>query len=216
MGYRQLSIERPDFWATTSNKQLNFLQHVRSLLQVHGRAAIVVPDNVLFEGGAGETIRRHVLQECDVHTLLRLPTGIFYRPGVKANVLFFDRKPASETPWTQDLWIYDLRTNQHFTLKTNPLTRAHLDDFVACYNPESRRQREETERFRRFSYDELIKRDKANMDIFWLRDESVEDSANLPPPDLIAEEIVEDLRAALEQLEEIAADLSSSEGRPSG
>ena len=216
MGYRQLSIERPDFWATTSNKQLNFLQHVRSLLQVHGRAAIVVPDNVLFEGGAGETIRRHVLQECDVHTLPRLPTGIFYRPGVKANVLFFDRKPASETPWTQDLWIYDLRTNQHFTLKTNPLTRAHLDDFVACYNPESRRQREETERFRRFSYDELIKRDKANMDIFWLRDESVEDSANLPPPDLIAEEIVEDLRAALEQLEEIAADLSSSEGRPSG
>ena len=131
-------------------------------------------------------------------------------------MLFFDRKPASETPWTQDLWIYDLRTNQHFTLKTNPLTRAHLDDFVACYNPESRRQREETERFRRFSYDELIKRDKANMDIFWLRDESVEDSANLPPPDLLAEEIVEDLRAALEQLEEIAADLSSSEGRPSG
>ena len=98
-----LVVERPDFWATTSNKQLNFLQHVRSLLKTHGRAAVVVPDNVLFEGGAGETVRRHLLDECDVHTLLRLPTGIFYAQGVKANVLFFDSKPASETPWTRDL-----------------------------------------------------------------------------------------------------------------
>ena len=129
-----LVVERPDFWATSSNKQLNFLQHVRSLLKIHGRAAIVVPDNVLFEGGAGETVRRHMLDECDVHTLLRLPTGIFYAQGVKANVLFFDRKPASETPWTRELWIYDLRTNRRFTLKTSPLTRVDLDDFVACYN----------------------------------------------------------------------------------
>ena len=203
-----LVVERPDFWATTSNKQLNFLQHVRSLLKIHGRAAIVVPDNVLFEGGAGETVRRHLLQECDVHTLLRLPTGVFYAQVVKANVLFFDRKPASETPRTQDLWIYDLRTNQHFTLKTNPLALSHLDDFVACYNPENRRERQEAERFHCFSYDDLMKRDKANLDIFWLRDESMEDSASLPPPDLIAEEIVEDLRAALKQMEEIAADLS--------
>ena len=203
-----LVVERPDFWATSSNKQLNFLQHVRSLLEIHGRAAIVVPDNVLFEGGAGETVRRHLLNECDVHTLLRLPTGIFYAQGVKANVLFFDRKPASETPWTRDLWIYDLRTNRHFTLKTNPLTRADLDDFVACYNPEAHHERQETERFHRFSYEDLMKRDKVNLDIFWLRDESMEDSANLPPPDEIAEEIVEDLRAALEQLEEIAMDLS--------
>ena len=203
-----LVVERPDFWATTSNKQLNFLQHVRTLLTNSGRAAIVVPDNVLFEGGAGETVRRHLLQECDVHTLLRLPTGVFYAQGVKANVLFFDRKPASETPWTKDLWIYDLRTNQRFTLKTNPLTRSHLDDFVACYNPENRHERQESERFHRFSYDDLMKRDKVNLDIFWLRDESMEDSANLPPPDEIAEEIVDDLRAALEQLEEIAADLA--------
>ena len=203
-----LVVERPDFWATTSNKQLNFLQHVRTLLKVHGGAAIVVPDNVLFEGGAGETVRRRLLEECDVHTLLRLPTGVFYAQGVKANVLFFDRKPASETPWTKDLWIYDLRTNQRFTLKTNPLTRSHLDDFVACYNPEDRLQRQETDQFHRFSYDDLVKRDKANLDIFWLRDESMEDSANLPPPDQIAEEIVEDLRAALEQLEEIAGDLA--------
>ena len=203
-----LVVERPDFWATSSNKQLNFLQHVRSLLKMHGRAAIVVPDNILFEGGAGETVRRHLLNECDVHTLLRLPTGIFYAQGVKANVLFFDRKPASETPWTRDLWIYDLRTNRHFTLKANPLTRADLDDFVACYNQKARHELQETERFRRFSYEDLVKRDKVNLDIFWLRDESMEDTANLPPPDQIAEEIVEDLRSALEQLEEIAVDLS--------
>ena len=203
-----LIVERPDFWAATSNKQLNFVQHVHTLLKIHGRAAVVVPDNVLFEGGAGETVRRRLLQECDVHTLLRLPTGVFYAQGVKANVLFFDRKPARETPWTEDLWIYDLRTNRRFTLKTNPLTRSHLDDFVACYNPDNRREREETERFRRFGYDDLVKRDKASLDIFWLRDESMEDSASLPPPALIAEEIVEDLRAALEQIEEIAADVA--------
>ena len=207
-----LVVERPDFWATTSNKQLNFLQHVRTLLKIHGRAAIVVPDNVLFEGGAGETVRRKMLQECDVHTLLRLPTGVFYAQGVKANVLFFDRKPANATPWTGDLWIYDLRTNRRFTLKTNPLTRSHLDDFVSCYNPENRLQRQETERFHRFSYEDLTRRDKANLDIFWLRDESVEDSATLPPPDEIAGEIVEDLRSALAQLEEIAADLSPDAG----
>ena len=204
-----LVVERPDFWATTSNKQLNFLQHVRSLLKIHGRVAIVVPDNVLFEGGAGETVRRRLLDECDVHTLLRLPTGVFYAQGVKANVLFFDRKPASETPWTRDLWIYDLRTNRRFSLKANPLTRADLDDFVACYKAKECHERQETDRFRRFSYEDLVKRDKVNLDIFWLRDESMENSANLPPPDQIAEEIVEDLRAALEHLEEIAADLSA-------
>ena len=204
-----LVVERPDFWATTSNKQLNFLQHVRTLLKIHGRAAVVVPDNVLFEGGAGETVRRQLLNDCDVHTLLRLPTGIFYAQGVKANVLFFDRKPASETPWTRDLWIYDLRTNRHFTLKANPLRRSDLDDFVACFNPEDRLSRQETERLRRFEYDELVKRDKVNLDIFWLRDESMEDTANLPAPGIIAEEILEDLRAALDQLEEIAADFAS-------
>jgi type I restriction enzyme M protein len=102
-----LTYERQDFWATTSNKQLNFLQHVKTLLKINGKAAIVVPDNVIFEGGAGETVRRKLLHECDVHTLLRLPTGIFYAQGVKANVLFFDRKPASEKPWTEKL---DLRS----------------------------------------------------------------------------------------------------------
>ncbi len=200
---------REDFWATTSNKQLNFLQHAKSLLKMNGRAAIVVPDNVLFEGGAGETVRRKLLQQCDVHTLLRLPTGIFYAQGVKANVLFFDRKPASETPWTKTLWIYDFRTNEHFTLKTNPLRRADLNDFVACYHAENRHERKETERFKPFSYDELLKRDKVNLDIFWLKDESLEDSANLPDPDVIAAEIAEDLEAALDQFSQIASDLKA-------
>src|SRR5207253_7458196 len=134
--------ERADFWTTTTNKQLNFLQHVKTLLKINGRCAIVVPDNVLFEGGAGETVRRKLLEQCDVHTLLRLPTGLFYAQGVKANVLFFDRKKAAETPWTKELWVYDLRTNKHFTLKQNPLRREDLDDFVACYKPEAREKRE--------------------------------------------------------------------------
>jgi len=198
-----LIYEREDFWATTSNKQLNFLQHVKSLLKINGRAAIVVPDNVLFEGGAGETIRRKLLHECDVHTLLRLPTGIFYAPGVKANVLFFDRKPASENPWTETLWVYDLRTNKHFTLKQNPLTFEDLQDFLKCYNPKNRHERKETERFRAFSYDELMKRDKANLDIFWLKDESLEETENLPDPEILASEIVENLEAALEQFSAI-------------
>ena len=202
-----LTYVRDDFWATTSNKQLNFLQHVKSLLKMHGKAAIVVPDNVLFEGGAGETVRRKLLHECDVHTLLRLPTGIFYAQGVKANVLFFDRKPASEIPWTKTLWIYDFRTNQHFTLKTNSLKRIDLDDFVKCFNPDNRHKRKETERFKSFSYDDLIKRDKASLDIFWLKDDSLEDSANLPDPDVIAAEIVEDLQAALDEFALIASDL---------
>jgi type I restriction enzyme M protein len=209
-----LTLVRDDFWASTSNKQLNFVQHVRTLLKQNGRAAVVVPDNVLFEGGAGEVVRRKLLAECDVHTLLRLPTGIFYAQGVKANVLFFDRKPGREQPWTQRLWIYDLRTNQHFTLKTKPLQRSDLDDFVACYRPDNRHERTPTwseanpgGRWRAYDYDELVARDKASLDIFWLRDEALEDSANLPDPDVIAAEIIEDLRAALEQFEEIQAGL---------
>ena len=215
-------IERDDFWATTSNKQLNFVQHIKTLLKQHGRAAVVLPDNVLFEGGAGETIRKKLLHECDVHTLLRLPTGLFYAQGVKANVIFFERKPASEIPWTKKLWIYDLRTNQHFTLKTNPLKREHLDEFVKLYNPANRHERKATwsaetndgagtgpeGRWRVYDYAELVARDKASLDIFWLKDDSLADSDNLPPPDVIAQEIVDDLEAALEQFRLIAGDLS--------
>jgi len=202
-----LVYERPDFWATTSNKQLNFLQHVKTLLDIDGRAAIVMPDNVLFEGGAGETVRRKLLHECDVHTLLRLPTGIFYRPGVKVNVLFFDRKPASEKPWTEKLWIYDFRTNMHFTLKTNTLHYEHLQDFVHCYNAQNRHERKETERFKVFTYEELMQRDKVNLDILWLKDESLEDSANLPAPGILAREIADNLESALTQFSSIYQDL---------
>ena len=202
-----LVYERQDFWATTSNKQLNFLQHVKTITKMNGKVGIVVPDNVLFEGGAGETVRRKLLAECDVHTLLRLPTGVFYAQGVKANVLFFDRRPASEKPWTTKLWIYDLRTNMHFTLKTNPLRYEDLKDFIKCYNPENRMERKETERFKAFTYDELMQRDKVSLDIFWLKDESLEDSENLPSPDIIASEIVENLESALEQFNSIYEDL---------
>jgi type I restriction enzyme M protein len=208
------TIERDDFWATTSNKQLNFVQHIKTLLKTHGRAAIVLPDNVLFEGAAGETIRKKLLHECDVHTLLRLPTGLFYAQGVKANVLFLEKKGASETPWTKKLWIYDLRTNKHFTLKTSPLRRDDLDEFVDLYNAGNRNQRIATwsaenpdGRWRAYGYDELIARDKASLDIFWLKDDSLADSDNLPAPGIIAMEIVEDLQAALEQFKLIASDL---------
>ena len=209
-------IVRDDFWTSTSNKQLNFVQHVRSILEQNGCAAVVVPDNVLFEGGAGEIVRRRLLNECDVHTLLRLPTGIFYAQGVKANVIFFDRKPARETPWSKEVWIYDFRTNKNFTLKTNTLKRDDLDEFVECYHPANRHERKETwsemnpeGRWRVFGYEELMARDKVNLDITWLRDESLEDSDNLPDPDVLAREIVEELEAALEQFKGILEDLGN-------
>ena len=202
-----LTYQRNDFWATTSNKQLNFLQHVKTLLKINGRAAIVVPDNVLFEGGAGETVRKRLLQQCDVHTLLRLPTGIFYAQGVKANVLFFDKRPASEESWTEKLWIYDLRTNIHFTLKTNTLRYEDLEDFIKCYNPENRHERTETERFKAFTYEDIMKRDKTNLDIFWLKDSSLGDSENLPDPKFLALEIAEDLESALDEFKRIYEEL---------
>lgn len=195
-----LTIYRDDFWTTTSNKQLNFVQHIKTILAINGRAAVVLPDNVLFEAGAGETIRRALLDECDVHTILRLPTGIFYAQGVKANVVFFDRKPASETPWTQATWIYDLRTNKHFTLKQRPLTRPDLDEFVAAYSAKDRSKRAESERFRSFTYAELTTRDKANLDITWLKDDTETDAASLPDPDVLIAEIVEELTAAAAEL----------------
>lgn len=204
---QSLTIVRDDFWAKTSNKQLNFLQHVRSILKINGRTAIVLPDNVLFEGGAGETIRKKLMETCDLHTILRLPTGLFYAQGVKANVLFFDKKPAQKDPVTSKIWIYDMRTNKHFTLKENILKFEDLQDFVKCYNPTNRHQRKETERFKCFKYEDILKRDKTNLDIFWLKDESLEDLDKLPDPDILAKELVEELSEALEQLKEIQGDL---------
>ena len=208
-----LTYNRQDFWATTSNKQLNFVQHIRTMLKTTGRAAVVVPDNVLFEGGAGETIRRKLLQTTDLHTILRLPTGIFYAQGVKANVIFFDNRPASPDPQSSKVWYYDYRTNVHHTLKQKPLTFAHLEDFVACYKPENRHVREQTwseetpdGRWRTYSREELLQRDKASLDVFWLKDASMTDLENLPEPDVLADEIIENLRSALTSFEAVVGD----------
>lgn len=205
-----LVYERPDFWVTTSNKQLNFVQHVKSLVKINGKVGIVVPDNVLFEGGAGEVVRKKLLTECDLHTILRLPTGIFYAQGVKANVLFFDRKPASETPCTKEVWFYDLRTNMKFTLKENPLRYEDLKEFIECYNSKNRFKRKAIwseknpeGRWRRFTYDEIIQRDKTNLDIFWIKDKSFENFENLPAPDEIAKDISDNLENALQQIMKI-------------
>lgn len=206
-------IERQDFSVTTANKQMNFLQHIMTILDINGRAAVVLPDNVLFEGGAGETLRRRLLRDFDFHTMIRLPTGIWYATGVKANVLFFDKKPASEVPWTTRLWVYDFRTNKHFTLKQKPLRRADLDEFVELYRPGNRDAREEggeDGRWRAFTYDELLARDKVNLDITWLRDDSLEGLDNLPAPEVIARQIVDDLTAALAEFEAIATSLESA------
>ena len=200
---------RDDFTVTTGNKQLNFLQHIMTI--VKGSAAVVMPDNVLFEGGAGETLRRKLLKDFNFHTLLRLPTGIFYSQGVKANVLFFDHAPAGESIATEALWVYDLRTNQRFTLRERPLKRVDLEEFVTAYGKKHRQhERVESERFHRFSYEDLAKRDKLNLDIFWLKDASATDPDSLPPPDEIAAEIVTSLELALEKFRSVAAKLAPS------
>jgi type I restriction enzyme M protein len=204
----KLYYERKDFWATTSNKQLNFVQNVYTMLVDDGRAAVVVPDNVLFEGGAGEEIRRALLKHCDVHTLLRLPTGIWYSPGVKANVLFFDKQRGSGTAATKELWVYDLRTNKNFTLRQNPIGDEDLNAFVDVYHAESReRNRRESERFKSFSYSDLMKRDKANLDIFWLKDDSVTDIDNMAKPEELASAILKDLEDAMKAFSEVEKEL---------
>ncbi|MES2621351.1 MAG: class I SAM-dependent DNA methyltransferase [Bacteroidota bacterium] len=212
----ELTYNRQDFWATTSNKQLNFVQHIRSMLKTTGIAAVVVPDNVLFEGGAGETVRKKLLETTDLHTILRLPTGIFYANGVKANVIFFDNKPANKNPWTKEVWVYDYRTNVHHTLKKNPLKVDDLKDFIASYNPNNRNKRKELYnaetnpegRWRKFTYDEIIARDKTSLDISWLKDKSLADLDNLPDPDVLAADIIENLEAGLASFREIMVTLN--------
>jgi len=210
-----LSYNRSDFWVTTSNKQLNFLQHIRTMLKTDGRAAVVLPDNVLFEGGVGETVRRKMLETTELHTILRLPTGVFYKQGVKANVLFFDNHPAAKKPWTKEVWIYDFRTNMHFTLKKNPLRFEDLADFVACYKPGAIAKRQETwnveknpeGRWRCFSYDEIMARDKTSLDITWIKDKSLSNLDDLPDPEELALDIVENLEAGIESFKEICGAL---------
>lgn len=209
-----LVYNRQDFWTTSSNKQLNFVQHINTILKATGKAAVVVPDNVLFEGGAGEVVRKKLLETTDLHTILRLPTGIFYKPGVKANVIFFDKRPASAEIQTKEVWIYDFRTNVHFTLKQHPMTEADLTDFIQCYNPENRHKRTQTwsednpdGRFRRFDIKEILERDKTSLDIFWIKDKSLADLDSLPEPDVLASDIIENLQSALESFQELQAQL---------
>ena len=211
----ELTYNRQDFWATTSNKQLNFVQHIRTMLKSSGRAAVVVPDNVLFEGGAGETVRQKLMETTDLHTILRLPTGIFYANGVKANVLFFDNHAASKAPWTKEVWFYDYRTNIHHTLKKKPLRFDDLQEFVDCYKPHNRLARQETwneqsnpeGRWRRYSYEQIVARDKTSLDIFWLKDQSLADLDDLPEPDELAGAIIDNLEAGLESFRAVAAAL---------
>jgi type I restriction enzyme M protein len=210
-----LVYNRTDFWTTTSNKQLNFVQHINTLMKATGRAAVVLPDNVLFEGGAGEIVRRKLLETTDLHTILRLPTGIFYKPGVKANVLFFEKRPAGAETQTKEIWYYDFRTNMHFTLKKNPMKDSDLDDFLRCYHPENRHERTETwseenpdGRFRKFTIDEIMARDKLSLDIFWIKDRSLADLDNLPDPDVLASDIIENLQSAMTSFSELMATLS--------
>ncbi len=207
----ELTYNRSDFYVTTSNKQLNFVQHIKTMLKPDGKAAVVLPDNVLFEGGVGEIIRKKLLEGSNLHTILRLPTGIFYKQGVKANVLFYDNKPTAQNPWTKEVWFYDFRTNIHFTLKKNPLKFEDLQDFISCYNPENINQRKETYhpeknpegRWRKFSYDEIIERDKTSLDITWIKDKSLTDLDSLPDPDVLAEEIIENLQSGIDSFKEI-------------
>jgi len=180
-----------------------------------GQAAVVLPDNVLFEGGVGETVRQKLMETTDLHTILRLPTGIFYAQGVKANVLFFDSKPSSKNSWTKEVWVYDYRTNIHHTLKKNPLKESDLQEFVDLYKTGNRAKRKETYseknpegRWRKFTYNEIIARDKTSLDITWLKDKSLADLDNLPDPDVLTGEIVENLEAGLENFKMIIERLS--------
>lgn len=217
----ELVYNRQDFWTSGSNKQLNFVQHINTILKSTGKAAVVVPDNVLFEGGAGETVRQKLLETTDLHTILRLPTGIFYKPGVKANVIFFDKRPASPEKQTKEIWIYDFRTNVYFTLKQHPMTYTDLEDFIICYNPKNRHLRKETwseenpdGRWRKFivggKNDQILNRDKTSLNIFWIKNKSLADLDNLPAPDELANDIIENLQSALESFQELQKQLRVS------
>lgn len=217
----ELTYNRQDFWSTTSNKQLNFLQHIRSMLKTTGQAAVVLPDNVLFEGGAGETVRKKLMESTELHTILRLPTGIFYAQGVKANVLFFDNRAASKGIATKEVWYYDYRTNIHHTLKRSPLRLDDLREFIDCYCAGSRHKRKPTwdaekspnGRWRKYTYEELAARDKTSLDLFWLKDDTLTDLDNLPEPEVLADEIIENMEAGLASFRAVAASLSASRQR---
>ncbi len=213
---QDMSYNRQDFWETTSNKQLNFLQHIKTMLKINGEAAVVLPDNVLFEGGAGEEVRKQLLRTTELHTILRLPTGIFYAPGVKANVLFFTNKPASKDAWSREVWFYDYRTNIHHTPKKMVMGFHNLQEFIDLYQSENIHKRKQTwseenpeGRWRKYNYKEIAARDKTSLDIFWIKDQSLTDLDNLPDPDILANEIVENIEAALESFRGIEERLNN-------
>ena len=209
-----VEIDRPDFYVQTKNNQLNFLQHMMLSLQSGGRAAVVLPDNVLFEGGAGETIRKRLLSDFNLHTILRLPTGIFYAQGVKANVLFFTKG----TP-TKDVWFYDYRTDIKHTLATNPMQRHHLDDFVASFNTDNINARKETfdaesnpnGRWRRYDVGDLLKRDKTSLDITWIRQGGDVEDISLAELMSTIKEKSDNISKAVAQLEKLFAELNIEE-----
>lgn len=216
-----LVYKRDDFWATTNNKQLNFLQHIYAMLKKpDGQAAVVVPDNVLFERGAGEKIRRRLLETCNLHTILRLPQGIFYANGVKANVLFFEAGLPESNSQTKEVWIYDYRTNIKHSLKNNSMKFSHLQDFIQCYNPSKPFKRKETwssknpdGRWRRFSKEEIFMRDRLSLDISWIKDDSFSTYDKSRSSKEISEEIMESLQKALDGFKRFTLELNRSEIR---
>lgn len=205
-----VEINREDFYVETKNNQLNFLQHMMVMLKNGGRAAVVLPDNVLFEGGAGEVIRKKLLTEFNLHTILRLPTGIFYAQGVKANVLFFSKG----TP-TKDIWFYDYRTGVKHTLATNPMQRHHLDDFVECYKSENILARQETYdaesnpngRWRKYNVDDIFKRDKTSLDITWIKQNDDDNDYTLAELMALIQEKSDNISKAVAELQKLMANI---------
>jgi type I restriction enzyme M protein len=197
LGGEDLTVVRPDFWVRTANKQLNFVQHIVSCLRPGGRAAVVLPDNVLYEAGGGELVRRHLLEECDVHTLLRLPTGLFYATGVQANVLFLNRRrprPGS------GMFVYDLRTDHRFSLKKRPLKDEDLEEFVVLYHERDERSTTKHPRWRRFSHEDLLAAEGSRLDVAWDPQVKSEAPPSIERLDELAEMITADLERALEHV----------------
>lgn len=193
-------LEREDFWIQTASNAANFIQHIRSVLEVNGRCAVGVPDGLLFDSSFTE-LRRRLLTETDCHTLLRVHPGIWHKSGTKANFLFFDKKPASERPWTEKLWVYDLRTRCHFTPVQKPLTDHHMKDFVESFCVSNRTNRVESDRFRSFMYEELMQREAVNLDLAWMTDD--EETLPMRSPQEIIDEMTDELQEALASLTEI-------------
>lgn len=208
-----VEIDRQDFYVDTKNNQLNFLQHMMVMLKIGGRAAVVLPDNVLFEGGAGETIRKELLQNFNLHTILRLPTGIFYAQGVKANVLFFTKG----TP-TKDIWFFDYRTSVKHTLATNPMLRHHLDEFVACYKANNINARTETYnaesnpngRWRKYDVGDVMKRDKTSLDISWIKLNDDDNDMSLAELMTNIQEKSDNISKAVAELQKLLANINEN------